>query len=82
MMKVSYHCGNKTVSEYICIEHKGFALHKAKHWISYRGGEPVTKAAELLALSKTLRTPIKILVQKKGKYHTVNDAEFEEPVAL
>tara|TARA_R110000803_G_scaffold94312_1_gene161933 strand:+ start:1108 stop:2688 length:1581 start_codon:yes stop_codon:yes gene_type:complete len=81
-VKVSYHCGNKIVSEYICVEHKGFALHKAKHWIKYRGGAECKRATDLIAIKDTLQTPSKILVQKKGKYQTVGDAKFEPVSAI
>lgn len=75
---VTYHCGNKDVNEFINIEHKGFALHKAKHWIKYRGGQPCNTAVDVIAQSEVLSVPKKILVQKKGKYFEIKDAQFEE----
>jgi DNA repair protein RadD len=77
-VKVIYKCGNKQVSEFICVEHKGFAKHKADHWVKYRGGVPCANASELISQAKSLLVPSKILVQKKGRYHVVNDAVFED----
>lgn len=32
MMKVTYYCGLRAFSEYICIQHEGFAQRKARQW--------------------------------------------------
>ena len=76
-LKVTYKFGKRSVKEWVCCEHKGFAYHKAQHWIKYRGGEPCNTASELLSQSSKLRTPYKILVSKKGKYDVISDAKFK-----
>lgn len=32
MLKVTYYCGLRSFSEYVCIEHDGFAQRKARQW--------------------------------------------------
>lgn len=75
-LKVVYHCGNKKINEWICVEHKGFAKHKADHWVKYRGGSPTNKAIDLLAQKSNLKEPVKILVAKKNKYYVISNSEF------
>jgi DNA repair protein RadD len=75
-VKVTYSCGRVKVSEWICIEHSGFAKHKADHWIKFRGGIPCRTAEGLIGIADSLRQPEKILIQKKGKYTTIKDAIF------
>lgn len=78
MAKVIYHCGSTEISEVVCVEHRGFSKHRADHWVKYRGGEKCNLVADLIAQSDSLRVPEKILVQKKGRYKTVNDARFAD----
>ena len=75
-VKVTYKTGYRDISEYVCIEHKGFAKHKADHWVTYRGGEPCSFATDLLEQAQVLRVPKEILIKKSGKYFTINDASF------
>jgi len=75
-LKVTYKYGKQSVSEFICVEHKGFAKHKADHWVKYRGGSPCNSAHELLEQAEDLNMPIKILVQKKNKYFIIKDSKF------
>jgi DNA repair protein RadD len=75
-VQVTYKCGALKVKEWICIEHRGFAKHKADHWVKFRGGIPCDTASELINISDTLRKPEEILIQRKGKYTTIKDAIF------
>lgn len=75
-MKVSYYCGGLVINEWICVEHKGFAKHKADHWIKFRKGIPCNTVTELLLQADNLLSPTKILVQKKGRYNMVKNAQF------
>lgn len=75
-VRVTYQAEGYKVSEYICIEHKGFANHKANHWISYRGGEPCKTADELLLQTDKLTKPKKIEIQRKDKHVIIRDASF------
>lgn len=75
---VTYHCGNKKIKEWICVEHRGFAKHKADHWVKFRGGEKCNIASELIVQQNILLKPIKILVSKKAKYYVISDSYFKE----
>lgn len=53
-MRVDYHCGNvKTVSEWVCIEHSGYAKTKAMLWWRKHSQEPFPESvAEAVALGR------------------------------
>ena len=76
-VKVSYHCGGKVINEYICVEHTGFAKHKADHWIKYRGGSPCLMSKDLINQAESIAVPSVILVAKKGKYYSIGDSKFD-----
>lgn len=67
-------------SEWICFDHGGFATSKAQEWIRTRSiGSPegiTTETAYSLAINKWLAKPLKIKIQKKGKYHEIKDYRF------
>lgn len=75
-LRVIYHCGSRKINEWICVEHKGFAKHKADHWVRFRGVEPTNSAEELYSLSDKLMKPNRILVSKKNKYYVISDSDF------
>lgn len=75
MAKVSYQCGLQYFNEYVCIEHKGYAKHKADHWVKFRGGH-ATNVEELISEADTLKKPKRIKVDRRGNYPIVIDAEF------
>jgi DNA repair protein RadD len=77
-VKVTYYCGGVTIDEWVCVEHKGFAKHKADHWVRFRGGSPCTTAVDLILQVDKISKPEKILVQKKGRYNMVKDAKFKK----
>lgn len=77
MLKVSYFCGLRRFNEYVCLEHSGYARHKAQHWWRRRSPEqPPDTAQQALELSDSLNTPIKILVNEGGKYPTIKKQKF------
>ena len=73
---VIYHCGNRKIKEFICMEHNGFAKHKAHHWIKYRGGTPTTTVAEFMPQTAMLKVPKRIRVTKTGKYFNISESVF------
>lgn len=52
MMKVTYYCGLRSFSEYVCIQHEGFAQRKARLWWRERSGSPFPLSTES-ALAQT-----------------------------
>jgi DNA repair protein RadD len=75
-IKVTYDCCGRKVNEYVCIMHKGFAKHKADHWVKYRGGEACDSIEAFMDQILKLSKPKEILVQKKNKYYIINNSKF------
>lgn len=69
MMKVSYYCGFQMFNEYVCIEHDGFAKHKAKKWWSERTAIPFPESTEhALQLADKLSACTSLRVWTNKKY--------------
>lgn len=73
---VTYHCGDRKIRELICLEHKGFARDKARHWVTYRGGEPTDTVAEIMPHVGSLKKASRIRVQRVGKYFNITESVF------
>ena len=68
MLKASYYCGLRLFSDYVCIEHDGFAQRKAKQWWKERSTVAFPISAELgLALTSHIKPPthIRVWINKK-----------------
>lgn len=46
MMKVTYYCGLRAFTEYVCIQHSGFAERKARQWWRERSVKPFPASVE------------------------------------
>ena len=71
----------KTISEYVCIEHPGFAGIKARRWWAQRSiaPQPATVAeAEKLALCGALAWPRTITTRREGRWWRVLSADLDE----
>lgn len=69
MLKVSYYCELRTFSEYICLEHQGYARHKARTWWQIRTNLPVpTSTTQALELVNELVPCTSIRVWTNKKY--------------
>ena len=79
---VRYTCGFKLFKEWICIEHKGYAGHKARGWVKWRYPNApdlaLTTAEELLSVADELNQPIAIKVDDSKKYPVIVDYRFNE----
>jgi len=75
---VRYHCGLQVFKEWICVEHNGFAGHKAKHWMGLRlgAGKLPENAADLLGMADQLSKPRKIKVKTANKYPEIVDIDL------
>lgn len=77
MLKVSYFCGIRRFSEFVCLEHVGYAQHKAHHWWKRRSNEPVPiSSQQALENSDSLMKPKQILVDESGKYDDIKQHIF------
>lgn len=77
MLKVSYFCGPRRFNEYVCLEHPGYARHKAGHWWKRRSKKQVPQTAQrAYELCEYLKVPEKIYVVEDGKYPTIKEHRF------
>ena len=73
---VTYWCSIMHFKEWVCIEHSGYAKHKANHWIDQRGGIKCETVEDLMKIKDTLKKPNRIRVDKSGKYNSIIDYSF------
>lgn len=69
MMKVSYFCGYKMFSDYVCVEHTNYARKLARNWWKLRSGgmEPPEDVATAIELASQLEhaTHLRVWVNRK-----------------
>jgi DNA repair protein RadD len=79
-LKVTYWFGMvDKQSEWVCIEHSGFAREKAnKWWMQRSSGElaPVSVTAAL-EVTDSLKKPSRVILKQAGKYREIVDYEFD-----
>lgn len=79
-LRVTYYCGIKSVAEYICLEHQGYARTKALNWWGRRVApmEPVPRTVDdALGMTDTLATPGAITVSFATKYPEIKNYHFD-----
>lgn len=71
----------KICSEWICLDHEGFARKKAKDWVELRSPPdilfPIDTVEDLLRLCTELARPSKILVDESQRHPEVKSVDFE-----
>jgi DNA repair protein RadD len=86
-MRVDYECerdgGNitETISEWVCLEHDGFAHRKAHLWWNIRSNHDLpTTATEAIAIAEAggVAAPRNLTAIKQGKFWRVMDVTLEE----
>ena len=76
-MKVTYICGLRKFTEYVCFEHSGFPHLKAtKWWEQHSDAEMPETTAEALAIASTLPVPAVIKVWTNSAYPEVMKYDF------
>jgi DNA repair protein RadD len=77
-LKVTYSCGLRSYSEWVCIEHQGYARQKAAEWWRKRApGCPVPLSVdEAIAQTAQLARPSDISVRPSGRYFEISDHRF------
>jgi len=77
-MKVTYYSNYDRFNEWVCVQHVGFALVKAKEWWKANGIPPIPGTVEE-ALSRTaeLRQPTKILVHTNADYPRILNYSYD-----
>ena len=78
-LKVTYSCGLTSYSEWVCIEHQGYARQKATDWWRKRApGLPVPLSVnEAIAQAGRLARPSAISVRPSGRYLEVSGYSFD-----
>jgi DNA repair protein RadD len=78
-LKVTYSCGLKSHSEWVCIEHQGYARQKAAEWWRKRApGCPVPLSVdEAILQAAQLMRPSVISVRPAGRYVEVSGHRFD-----
>jgi DNA repair protein RadD len=77
-LKVTYSCGLKSYSEWVCIEHQGYARQKAAEWWRKRAtGCPVPLTVDqAIAEAARLARPSEISVRPAGRYVEISGHRF------
>lgn len=77
-LKVTYSSGFTSYSEWVCIEHQGYARQKAAEWWRKRApGCPVPLSVdEAIAQTARLARPSDISVRPSGRYFEISDHRF------
>lgn len=71
-LKVTYHCGHKSFSEYVCIMHSDFAGRKAYNWWRNRTQAPLSADIDdALDIVSQLKVPTQIRVHTNAKWPEV-----------
>ena len=79
-LRVDYLVGAKVVSEWVCVEHTGYAREKAVAWWELRGASPPPDTLdEALARTEELRPPTEAVLVRDGKYHRIKRLRFAQP---
>jgi len=78
-LKVTYSCGLKSYSEWVCFEHQGYARQKAVDWWCKRAaGFAVPHSVdEAIAGATHLASPSEISVRPSGRYVEVSRHRFD-----
>ena len=78
-LKVTYNCGLKSYSEWVCIEHQGYARQKASDWWRKRApGLPVPLCIdEAILQAGELARPSAISVRPSGRYFEITGYRFD-----
>ena len=77
-LRVDYHCGlHESYSEWVCLEHYGYAKRQAKQWWKIHGGDrTVSTVDEALLLASGLKTPSRIKILEDGKFWKIISYKF------
>ena len=78
-LKVTYSCGLKSYSEWVCIEHPGYARQKAAEWWRKRapGCSVPLSVDEAILQSARLARPSEISVRPSGRYVEISGHRFD-----
>ena len=72
-LRVTYHSRGRRISEWICLEHRGYAEIKARRWWERRdpGGRPPSTVTEALGRARDLLVPARIVISTAERFARV-----------
>lgn len=71
-LRVEYLVGGRAVSEWVCLEHSGYARQKAvAWWQTWGAGAPPDDVSAALARLGELQRPTEAVLMREGKYYRV-----------
>jgi DNA repair protein RadD len=78
-LRVTYSCGLTTYSEWVCLEHQGYARQKAAEWWRKRapGVAVPLSVDEAIAQATRLPRPSEISVRPSGRYFEISGYRFD-----
>jgi DNA repair protein RadD len=81
-LKVTYRCGLQSFSEWVCLEHDGYAKAKADAWWKSRlvGAAPCS-VDDAIVKAQHLAQPSRIAVNRNGEYYNIVRYEFPDDVS-
>lgn len=78
-LRVQYRTGLNFHSEWVCLQHEGFARQKAQSWWRKRSSMPVPRTVQdALANTRHLRTPSEIAIRPSGRFTEITDYRFDD----
>lgn len=82
-MRVDYYSGIRRVfSEWVCVQHDGYARRRAESWWSRRSSEPVPDSVDdALLAADGLTVPESITINEAGKYPELVGVNWSEVAA-
>ena len=76
-MCVSYSTMSGIFKEWVCFEHDGYALDKARHWYKqHANSDDAPRSVDAAIKEKYYKIPRRILVKKDGKFWRIIDKDF------
>jgi len=78
-LRVDYHCGLRTVSEYVCIEHTGYAREKAlRWWFERMPWHAPSTVDQALTMTQDLNEPTHIIVSFATKFPEIKSYRYSD----
>lgn len=81
-LRVNYLCGMTMHSEWVCIEHGGFAERKARQWFDQRTIEWPETTSRAFNERHSYPTPSAICIRKRGRYTEIIDYRFTRTTSV
>lgn len=82
-LKVTYQCGIRSISEWICYDHEGWPKHVAIAWVKYRiEGEMPVDVPDLFLRVGDLKVPNRIFINTAEKFPKILKADFDNKVNI